>query len=650
MKVVAIICAVMEVLSLVSFAGGLDRWHLRNPEWVPNPFLSVCYGGNRFVAAGANGMILTSTDGSNWVDTSYSPSSSSTNGSNWADASISSTVYANGQFFGVGHGFVLSSTNGSIWEYTISSNVPPFVAMSYGNGVFVGIYGSGDIYSSTNGLDWQYRHRILGSSGLNAIAFGVGRFVAVGYAGDSATSTNGIDWTNGGIGSGYSLYGIAFGNGRFITGGQVDTYSISSDGIHWTNQSPSLGYFFLTHATFGNGRFVISGFQGPNRVLLTSTDGVSWAGTIASPHNSTALASGNGIDVAVSDDSTILYSRNSVFWNQVGSDSRENLAGGIVCGNGRFVAVAKNALTSSDGTQWTNVPIPLASLRNGIGFGNGTFVAVGDGNPITTSPDGINWNIFYPTGGSGFHSVAYGNDRFVVGGAANALTSTDGQTWIQQSTGYIGQVAFGNGLFVSPNGASVRTSIDGANWTPPTALPAGNSANAVAFGNGIFVTVGDQGLILSSTDGTNWLQRDAGTTIPLTSVAFGDGTFIATSWDWNYRGLIFTSNDGISWQQRDTGVRLRLFSASYGNNSFVLVGENGLVLQSDPLADLRIQKQNTQIRLDVSCDTGNGCFLQSSTNLQTWENLISTNIHGQLSWFETITTNSPQRFYRLVPP
>jgi len=344
----------------------------------------------------------------------------------------------------------------------------------------------------------------------------------------------------------------------------------------------------------------------------------------------------------VSDDSTILLSSDHIFWNPIGVDSHGMLTS-IAFGNDRFVAVGQSVLASSDGITWAENQLGYG--RNGVGFGNGLFVAVGDTSPIETSPDGISWTNFSPTSGSGLYSVAYGNNCFVAAGA-DTLTSTDGQVWTVESTRSLYKVAFGNNIFVAANGSRVRTSADGINWGPLLVVPTSFTIPGIAFGNGTFVIVGAQGLILSSIDGTNWIQRNAGTTATLSGIAFGKGTFVATS----YNGSIFTSNDGATWQQRNTGISIRLLSVIYGNNSFVLVGDNGLILQSDPISDLRIQIQNSQIELDVSCDAGNGCWLQSSTNLISWQNIITTNIQGSLSWFDTAMTNSTQRFYRLVLP
>jgi hypothetical protein len=59
-----------------------------------------------------------------------------------------------------------------------------------------------------------------------------------------------------------------------------------------------------------------------------------------------------------------------------------------------------------------------------VTYGNGLFVAVGEGGTILTSPDGVSWTrqtsgTYYP-----LHGVAYGNNTFVaVGEYSTILTS-----------------------------------------------------------------------------------------------------------------------------------------------------------------------------------------------------------------------------------
>ena len=57
-------------------------------------------------------------------------------------------------------------------------------------------------------------------------------------------------------------------------------------------------------------------------------------------------------------------------------------------------------------------------------YGNGTFVAVGVGGTILTSPDGVNWTAQNSGTNNHLRGVTYGNGTFVaVGLGGTILTS-----------------------------------------------------------------------------------------------------------------------------------------------------------------------------------------------------------------------------------
>jgi hypothetical protein len=100
---------------------------------------------------------------------------------------------------------------------------------------------------------------------------------------------------------------------------------------------------------------------------------------------------------------------------------------------------------------------------NGVTYGNGLYVAVGESGQLTTSTDGITWTART----SGFDStnilgVTYGNGLFVAVGVGGKLTtSTDGITWTARTSGFgvtvIRGVTYGNGLYVAVGAAGVLT-------------------------------------------------------------------------------------------------------------------------------------------------------------------------------------------------
>jgi hypothetical protein len=71
-------------------------------------------------------------------------------------------------------------------------------------------------------------------------------------------------------------------------------------------------------------------------------------------------------------------------------------------------------VTSTDGVTWSQQQSGGGYPLNGIGYGNGYFVAVNDAAAVLVSHDGNHWDQHDQEGGGG--AVAYGNGHFVVAG------------------------------------------------------------------------------------------------------------------------------------------------------------------------------------------------------------------------------------------
>ena len=111
-------------------------------------------------------------------------------------------------------------------------------------------------------------------------------------------------------------------------------------------------------------------------------------------------------------------------------------------------------------------------------------------------------------------------------------------------------------------------------WTWRNPLPTGNNLNGITYGNGQFVAVGNLGTILTSTDGTNWIQQQSGTAIGLWGIAYGNGQFVAEGGP----GIILTSADGVKWAKHQPGP---VGPIAYGNGQFVAVGGDTVMTSAD---------------------------------------------------------------------
>ena len=130
-----------------------------------NDLLTVAYGNNTFVAAGASGNTWTSTDGAIWTKNTVGSSSDI----------IKGIICGKSIFVMVGNeGKIWTSPDGKTWTPQISGTTNALNAISFGNDGFLAVGQSGTILTSMDGVQWE-NHSIGGSAAnLNDVAFGAG--------------------------------------------------------------------------------------------------------------------------------------------------------------------------------------------------------------------------------------------------------------------------------------------------------------------------------------------------------------------------------------------------------------------------------------------------------------------------------------------
>jgi hypothetical protein len=134
---------------------------------------AIGFGGGQFVAVGAYGTLLTSSDGLSW--------SLRRSGS---QEYLGSIAYGNGQFVTLDlYGAILSSPDGLNWVHRQSApGYSPF-SIAFGNGQFVAV-GGVTMLTSADGTNWAKRDSAtINSSDLRAVTYGNGHFLAVGMEG-----------------------------------------------------------------------------------------------------------------------------------------------------------------------------------------------------------------------------------------------------------------------------------------------------------------------------------------------------------------------------------------------------------------------------------------------------------------------------------
>jgi photosystem II stability/assembly factor-like uncharacterized protein len=276
------------------------------------------------------------------------------------------------------------------------------------------------------------------------------------------------------------------------------------------------------------------------------------------------------------------------------------MAYGTVSGNNMFVTVGDSGtlLTSPDGVAWTLGSSGDTHHLFGVGYGNGTFVAVGTVGTILTSTDGATWTPRVSGTADYLYGAAYGNSRFVVVGASGTvLTSADnGVTWndpfwpsASPTDNWLYGITYGWEFAAvgdydgTPAYSELLTSPDAVPWTSQNA---GTTAHlfGIGYGSGTFAAVGEQGVILTSTDGTAWNTVRAGApgNETLNGVSFGTANSIDYFVAVGDAGAILTSpaSDLLTWTYRPSGTAYDLQAVAYDftNQAFAAVGGYGTIL------------------------------------------------------------------------
>ena len=181
-----------------TFSNGFVSVSMDGSRWLPQTtptqvyLNAVTYAQGKFVAVGANGTILTSTNGMNWANRTTGSTS----------AQLRDVAYGNGLFTAIGTSSLLRySTDGETWVTTGGSSAS-LKSVTFAKGLFVAVGDNGAIRTSVNGIDWTSRSTSPSTfEFLNAVKYAGDRFVAVGYtagSGEGAVvlhSQNGTNWT-----------------------------------------------------------------------------------------------------------------------------------------------------------------------------------------------------------------------------------------------------------------------------------------------------------------------------------------------------------------------------------------------------------------------------------------------------------------------
>jgi len=221
------------------------------PVWtaLTNPssadLYAATYYNGVYLAAGAGGTILYSTDAITWTQ-----QTSNTTGNLYAIG-----INGIGGYVAAGQGgAVITSVDGKTWTALTplsAANGHDLRGVAYGNLTWVVVGDGGTLLTSTDGTTWTAPISLASTINLKSVAYGVNVdpatntvigyiFVAIGDNGVLVTSADGVTWTQSTIGSttNPNLKSVTFGR-QFIAVGDSGSIFTSRNGTTWTAQTSS---------------------------------------------------------------------------------------------------------------------------------------------------------------------------------------------------------------------------------------------------------------------------------------------------------------------------------------------------------------------------------------------------------------------------
>ena len=212
-------------------------------------------------------------------------------------------------------------------------------------------------------------------------------------------------------------------------------------------------------------------------------------------------------------------------------------------------------LYSTDGQAWTQASWTPGGSLSTQGFRSlatdGTYIiAVGENGVIYRSNNALDWIGLNETEITGYVGATELSVKNLVGFNVNdEIRFTQSfDVFNANTTYYINSISGINVSFkASLAGPPITLNLTGLPTLPCFVykFPRTATLNDVTYGNGKWVAVGDEGLILTSTDALSWTERVSGTEEDLNAVNYASNILQYAAVGKN--NTLITSNDTITW-------------------------------------------------------------------------------------------------------
>jgi hypothetical protein len=571
------------------------KWTWVSPLPTGTALNSISWNGARYVSVGDYGLIMNSTDGTNWNTVSFDTNF------NFLDI-----VWTGNLFIAVGDaGLIATSTDGINWikQPTITNQRLSSIVWT---GSFLTAVGTaGTVITSTNGINWVLQTSITNNN-IRDVTWSGSTLVAI-DGGNAYLSTDGVSWSIFALTGGVNPISITFVDSQYIASGN-NTIMTSVDGISWSIQVSNLSGTIYDF-TWDGEKYIGVGIYG---VIVTSPDGITWNeypttfqedALISSTNNTLkSVLYNNATLIAVGNAGHIVNSPDGISWMSLSSAETTLPLNSIAKStNGYVIAGYLNILSSTDGVSWSKVASPINNaIYNDIIWTGSIYVSVGydksnNNGIIVSSTNGTNWTLVATIPSAPLWSVTWTGTQFVaVGTSGTVLSSDDGQMWsssssVDSSIHFWGVEWDGTQLYGVASNGLIYTALNtnSLSWTLQQSGTTDDIRDIVSSDASV-VAVGEHGTILKSTSSGVWTSCNVNTDYNLKSVTWNGERYYLTATipllvaypgtGGSNPGIIMSSEDGCEWVEHNELFGPQISSLLFETNSIYAVGSGGAIL------------------------------------------------------------------------
>lgn len=444
--------------------------------------------------------------------------------------------------------------------------------------------------------------------------------VAVGFNGQLSISADGEFWLRKQVGN-MNLFSVYYHNGEWVAVGTDGYIAQSTDGYNWTYQQLKDGEANVWNSTnfnsvygYGNKWLAV----GVNGLMASRNVGeTEWTVKEVGVGDWSAIKGNADQWVAVGTEGIAVLKNGSQEWDF------QNIGGGSynsdVYANpaGKWMVAGRGVYTWEPGEQeWSTEEVSGSNYRS-VFYSNGNWVAVGlYGKVATYNEISASWSV--ETVGSGYEKVyANSNGDWFAGGRNDktAIKRNGESDWaISEDMALADFVEFNDLLVAVGDDSVIMSSTDLSGWNS-TRIGIPSNLNAVHSCNGNTVAVGNNGSVVMFQgpfeDVISPISKEIGS--GTFKDIYCDGAYWAAVGDTLSNGVgIMTSTNGVSWKTYES--RGYGYNSVYAiNGSWKAVGREGYVASWDA-GDSSPTLDEIYLRNPYSDDTTNFYDIYANDN------------------------------------